>query len=284
MKNYRSTLLIIVTLAFFQAAPFALAAGGSLFQSKEFKKTVNFESGGDLRINTDKGSVSLTSWNQNEVEVYARIEAPERVDSDYARRAVEGAKIEVTGDARSLTIRSNFDGVPTEGGFMNESKHLPNIHYEIRAPRNLNLSLEIDRSKLSISGFDGRADVNADRTPVTASDLTGEIRMRIDRGEGTFSRLRGRLDFETDRTDSRLDDVSIEGDSRIGVDRGVFEMRLPQGQALSVNADISKRGGFSTDFPIAMQTKKGNSFEGTINGGGPRLSIEADRAKISLKQ
>jgi len=36
-------------------------------QSKDFKKTVELESGGSLTFSTDLGSVKISSWSQNQV-------------------------------------------------------------------------------------------------------------------------------------------------------------------------------------------------------------------------
>jgi hypothetical protein len=191
MKKTR-WLFLIVALAIFAIAPLKFAAGA---QSREFRKTVEFAPGGDLRFNTDKGSVRLTAWDQSRVEIYARIDAPEDVEADYGRRAVDAVRIEVISDARSLTIRSNFDDVPYRDG-KGEWRSLPDIHYEIRAPRNLNLDLGADRCKVEAQGFAGRIRIATDRTPVTANDLSGEIQVRMDRGKATITRFQGKLDLQ----------------------------------------------------------------------------------------
>src|SRR5215210_1185764 len=95
------------------------------YQGKEFKRTVEFEQGGDFTLKTDKGSVVLLSWDQNRVEIQAKIDPPREVSADYGRRAVEGAQIDVAGGGRSLSVRSNFDGVPYKEGFDKGSKTLP---------------------------------------------------------------------------------------------------------------------------------------------------------------
>ena len=80
-------------------------------------------------LDVDLGSVKLTAWDQNQIEIYARVEPPQDVTSEYAARAVEAAKIEVTGDGRSLTIRSDFSNVPamewTAGTWSTSSKTKP---------------------------------------------------------------------------------------------------------------------------------------------------------------
>src|SRR5437762_8769693 len=150
MKRGLLLLLAVLAMAALQSSRFTTAQGIGYFagndnaavnteagfatlpQSREFRKTVAFEPGSDLTFDSDKGSVKLTSWDRREIEIYARIEPPENTDSDYGRRAVEAAKIEVFGDARSLTVRSNFDDVPNRDDRWGQSKTLPDIHYEIR--------------------------------------------------------------------------------------------------------------------------------------------------------
>ena len=274
-------LFLIVLLAIFVIAPLKFAA---LVQSREFRKTVEFVPGSNLRFDTDKGSVRMTSWDQSRVEIYARIEPPEEVEADYGRRVVEAARIDVVGDARSLTIRSNFEDVPYKDG-EGHSRSYPNIHYEIRAPRSLNLDLGADRCKVEVQGFAGKIRIDTDRTPVTVNDLSGEIQIKMDRGKATVTGFQGRLDFETDRTDSQIQAVRIEGDSRLNIGRGECEMRIPDSQGLTLNARLGRRERLHNDFGLTVNSfGDRNSVEGAINGGGPRLTVESDRGTIHLKR
>jgi hypothetical protein len=287
----KSRLFLFATIALFIVVQMsaitpqsAARAEPAVYQSRDFKQAVDFEAGGDFTINSDKGSVQLSSWDSNQIEISARIDPPQNVSDDYGRRAVEGARIEVLGGGRSLTVRSNFDAVPYKDGLMNHSKSLPDIHYVIRAPRSINVTVELDRSKLDIQGFKGKAKIDTDRTSVKASDLEGDVRIKMDRGEARLSGLRGSLDIETDRTDSRLQAVRIERDSRLEIDRGVFEIGLTQSQPLTISTDFSNRTSFESDFAVAMKSGNGKNFQAAINGGGPRFSLNADRGKISLRR
>jgi hypothetical protein len=259
------------------------ASAAALAQSKDFSRSLDFQAGGDLSVKTDKGSLRLSSWDRNQVEIKARIEAPENVSEDYARRAIEAVRIEVTGDGRSLAIRSVFDDVPYLDS-SSRSRCLPHIHYEIRAPRRLNLSVDIDRSKLEITSFEGNVRLNTDRTPVSATDLTGELHLQMDRGDLIVSRFRGALDIETDRTGIDMRGVDINGDSRLEVERGEVALRLGESQRLSLAVDMNRRDSFQSDFGIDMRSMRGKSFEGTINGGGPRLTIRGERSTVRLKR
>jgi hypothetical protein len=252
----------------------------SPFQSREFRRMVDFQPGGQLTIKTDLGSVKLTSWDQNQVEIYARIEPQKDTSPEYGARAVEAAKVEVTGDARSLTIRSEFKDVPEE----NYGRRLPNIHYEIRAPRQLSLNVEADRCKVEATGFAGKIKLNTDRTTVGANDLSGEIEVHMDRGNATLNGLQGKLSIHTDRTESKLDAVRIEGDSQLSIDRGECELRVPDGQGLTLKARNGRRETFQTDFAVTTNTFDKERIEGTINGGGPQLVVNADRGTVRLKR
>jgi hypothetical protein len=294
MKKTIFTLLGILALTLLPQLESRSSAGAlttAPLQSKEFRKTVEVQSGGDFSLETDKGSVRLTSWNNNQVEIYARIDAPENESADYGREAVEGARIDITGDSRALTVRSNFDGVPNKGNVLNQSKTLPHIHYEIRAPRNLNLHIEVDRSKLEVQGFNGKIRLQLDRSPLVASDLEGEVQVSIDRGSINFNNLRGSLKIDADRTSGEFRALQLSGDSSIEIDRGTFDLGLASSQGLSIIANLSKRSGFSSDFEVNRPLSSGKgrdrdnkSFEGTINGGGPKLAIESDRGTINLKR
>lgn len=252
---------------------------------RDFKREVAFEPGKTLRLNTDKGSVRVTAWDESRVEITARITPPENVDADYGRRAVDGAEIEVTDGGNTLSVRSNFDNVPKRdekwGGW---SRRLPDIHYEIRAPRRLNLEIGIDRSQVTLAGLTGKVTVRSDRTPVNASDLGGEIRLLMDRGQATISGVRGSLEVKTDRTDLHLSANAIEGDSLFEISRGELELKIPATQGAMINAGVGRREEFQSDFPLTMNTMRSRTIEGTINGGGPRLTFQGDRNRIRLRR
>ena len=251
-------------------------------QTREFRQSVPFQPGGELVFDTDKGSVALTSWDRTEVAVFERIEADEREDADYARRVVDATRIEITGGAERLSIRSNFDNVPEKGGRWNY-RQLPHIHYQIQAPRSLALRLTVDRSRVSLTGFTGRFDLQTDRSPLDARDLSGDLHIKMDRGEVRLDTLRGSLNLNTDRTNSRIVAFAIEGDSHLEISRGKVEVSVPDRQRLSVSARIGRRITFSSEFPLSRRGIN-DRIEGPINGGGPRLTVDGDRSEVRLRR
>ena len=267
-------------------ALFLVLSVTSLAQTKNFNRTMEFSAGGNLRIRTDIGSVRLTSWNNNQVEVIARIEGRDNnnVSADYMRRVVEATQIEMLGDARSLTIQANYDNIPYENIWGGKNRVLPRIDWEIRAPRQANIDLDVDRSEAEIRGFDGRHTLKSDRTTFRAEDLSGEIRLHIDRGnQSRLANLRGKLDIESDRTNLTFERLQLSGDSRVQIGRGELEMQMASSQGFTLMMDKERRSSFKSDFPITTSGIFNDRFEGAINGGGPRLAIQTDRAKVYLK-
>ncbi len=272
------------TAALTMALITALPAGPSA-QSRVFDQTVPLASGGRLAVESDKGSLELTGWDRDEIEIHARIEPPQNVSADYARRAVEATRIEVSGGGQSVRIETDYSDVPyREDRWNDNSRSIPFVHFEIRAPRQIRLIVESDRGPATIRGFEGTLDIETDRGDADLSDLSGRITVEIDRGDHSrFSDISGSLDLEFDRTDVTMRNITIDGDSQIEIDRGEIEIALPADLALTIVTDLSRRSEFESDFPITMESMDGRDFRGTINGGGPELSIESDRGRVRLR-
>jgi hypothetical protein len=272
----RSALIALAALAL--AAPAAA-------QSKQFDKTVALEPGGYLSLHATKGSVKLSSWDRNQVEIHALIQAPAFVSSDYARRSVEATTVDVSGGGRDVRIRSNYDDVPYEHAWlMGRSRTVPEIHYEIRAPRKLELRLDVDRSNTGLRGFDGRIDIVSDRSELDVSDLAGKITIEVDRGgDSRLERIDGSLRVEADRTDLTIAFAHVDDRSSIEADRGEVRITVPAKQGLTIDADLTRRADFDSDLSMRRRHEDRRRFTADVNGGGPTLAIGMDRGRVSLR-
>lgn len=255
-------------------------------QTREFSDTVDFEPGGSLSINTQRGTVKLTTWDQARVEVFARIEAPDGVSRSYAEEAVESVHIDVNGSARSLTIRTVYDDVPyyddNDDGW-GHSRRIPHVHYEIRAPRQLDLDLELERVNSTLEGIEGRVHIESERGDIDGQDWRGDIVMRLERGEVRLSNITGAIDLDLERVNVEIDRWQIDGNSRVTAERGVVNLQLPEDQGLELRADVGSKGDFDSDFQITARNFRRNKIEGVINGGGPRLHLQGERTEFRLR-
>ena len=285
-------------------------------QERVFEHTMELQPPTRLALEADRGSVELVSWDRPVAEIVARIEPPADVDAEYARRAVEGVAIEVRGNRRSVRIWADYGGVPRRGLFGN--RRMPTVHYEIRAPRQLDLDLEIDRAATTVEGFEGLLLLDLDRSDLDARDLAGTVALTFDRGEFRASGLagsieidldrargvvldgvRGDLRLDADRTDVTLRDLAIEDDSLVAMDRGDLDIELAADRGVTIDAARIGRSGLEVGPSPAVRDRDLNVFGNSrwtdqsetesrgdrldVNGGGPLLRIEADRGAVRLR-
>jgi hypothetical protein len=281
----------------------AFAGTAALAQERAFEETVALEAGGRLSLDTSRGSVALTPWDRSEVEVRARIVPPPLVDDDCGREATDAVVIDVRLRDGGVDVRTDRDEAPRCGWLrvLGQQRALARVHYEIRAPRALEIDFDINRADTTLGGFDGRIRLDVNRSRLEADDLNGTIRIDLNRGQlearalagtvridlnrsrGDLTEVQGVLHLDANRTDVTLRGVRIDDDSRVEINRGDIDLELVDGQALTVDGR-TRRSEITSDVPATEQQRSDeNRYEAMINGGGPRLRIDANRSRVRLQ-
>jgi hypothetical protein len=281
----------------------AFAGAAAVAQERTFEETVALEPGGRLSLETSRGSVALASWDRPAVEIRARIAPPPQVDDDCAREAIEAVVIDVRRRDGAVDIRTDRDEAPRCGWLrvLGQQRALARVHYEIRAPRALEIDFDINRADTTLGGFDGRIRLDVNRSRLEADDLNGTIRIDLNRGQlearalagtvridlnrsrGDLTEVQGVLHLDANRTDVTLRGVRIDDDSRVEINRGDIDLELVDGQALTVDGR-TRRSEITSDVPATEQQRSDeNRYEAMINGGGPRLRIDANRSRVRLQ-
>lgn len=285
-KNFKIAIFVFFTFAAFLLHIVAFANPEDV---KEFRKTVDLRSGGRLNLETYKGSVKLEAWNKEQVEIFARIVPGDNVSSGYAVESVEATRIDVYDSGSSVTIRSDYDGVPSERSWMfGNSRNLPYIHYEIKAPKNVKLKIDDHKSDLNVEGFEGRIIVETHKGMLDASKLSGEIILNTHKGEFTVTEISGNIEVNTHKGEITLEAVKLDGISRLETYKGNINLRVPSNLAFTVVADIGKRGDFDSDFKIERRRDWRHDdddyfFEQDINGGGPEVLFKTSKGRIRIR-
>ena len=277
------------------------AAAPALAQQDSYERTVALEPGGNLSVAASGGSVLLLAWDQPQVEIRARIEAPAGTDGDYAREIVGATRIDVRETAGAVSVASDFSEVERRG-FFDRRRTRPDVHYEIQAPRDSNLDIELERGAgTTLRGFEGRITMRADRSDLNLVELGGTVRIELERGQmqaSDFSgaltldvergdrvvltRLQGSFLIDAERTNVVLRAARIEGDSDVTIERGDFTFELAEMQPLTIDAELSSRSDLENDLPLTLQ-QIGDRWRGTVAGGGPLLRIRSDRGDVRLR-
>lgn len=253
----RSIPLFVLTTAF---AAGALAAA----PSKVFHRTVPLASGGRVELQSARGADHITTWDRNEVDILARIEAdPEsREPAESVRRTT--IQLSVVNDSVLIATDFHRESSPRFGDSWDP---LPHVSYEIHVPRSVILHVRDDRSEIKLDHLSGQLLLDTDRSLVNVVSLTGTLDVQADRGQIVI----GRLD--------------LTGSSRLQTDRTALELGLASSQRLQLDLDLERvtpsvEAGL---FPgVIHEDHHRTTYRGTADREVPTLHIAADRGSLWL--
>lgn len=281
----RTFLLFIVLPAMFVAMP--MAHGYAQDKVKELKEL--------KEVSKNKEFCSNNNWNSN--DKVSTSELREMTVASTGKLDVDGARnggISIKGENRSdVLVRAC---IQTWGSSEAEAKSLASsikinlgstikadgpeenwsVSYEIRAPRNSNLTLKAHNGGISIKGVDGSMDFVTVNGGVNVSDAAGDVRGRTTNGGINVSLVgagwKGTgLDLQTQN--------------------GGVNLTIPADFAANVEAG-TVNGGFSSDIPalnVTTEDTKGDygrqrakKINTSLNGGGAPVRVVTTNGGIRI--
>jgi DUF4097 and DUF4098 domain-containing protein YvlB len=278
-------------------------------EADDYVKSYSIAQRADVRVHADEGSVRVITTDTNQVEF--------RVQSTGFAAVQLGGQFHVdsqqSGDVVELNIKTSR-GVTV--GINTKS-----IKTEIRMPRDADLLLETHDGAVEVSALKGNIRVHTGDGSVKASRLSGHIDLITGDGGVTADTLAGDMQLRTGdggidavsldgnlaatskdgavRVAGRFDFLDIKsGDGRVqaSVARGSkmsspWNVRTKDGSVeltlpteLQANLDARTRDGhISSKLPVTVAGELSKShIEGTMNGGGPLLSVRTGDGSIRL--
>lgn len=249
----------------------ALSAGLAAAEttSKAVSKTLPLAAGEGVRVDTYKGSVKVTTWDKAEVAVEARVEAdPDCGSASQQARWVDQTRVEIEKSASGVSIVSDYDRLDEASGWFGGCTSRPFVHYVIRMPKSAPLRIKDYKSDLSVA------------------DLEASLSVETYKGSLDVKAQSGALDVETYKGDVKAGLVRLAGDVRAETYKGTIAIRLPESAGFQLSAEAGRRGEFRSDFPtpLASSSRRSLQARGTVNGGGPRVSLRTDKGSLSLRK
>lgn len=233
---------VFVALIAIILAPSAQAAAAHV--TEEFHRTVALNSSGQVSLENVNGSVEITGWAKNEVQINA-------VKSADDQQKLNEARIEVEGSGDSVNIRTRYP----EG---RSSNNPASVHYTLHVPANARIDkISLVNGSLNVSGVMGEVNASLVNGKITARDLSGRAELSTVNGS----------------TDAEFLTLSNVNEIKISSVNGNINLRLPA----SPNADVSASsvsGGIKTDFPLRVESGFGSSsLSGTLGSGGTHIEL-----------
>lgn len=206
-------------------------------------RTASFAATGGLEVDGGpNGGVSVESWDGGQVEVRARVSA----SASSADRAEELGTAVVIGMDGGRLSANGPDTARRESWA---------VSYEIRVPRNTNLSLETNNGGIDVNGVAGDIEFLARNGGVSLVDLAGDVHGRTTNG-GLHVELAG----------ERWDGKGLDAETT----NGGVTMLIPGDYSADLTARTTN-GGIDIDFPVTVQGRIGRQIEATLGSGGPPI-------------
>lgn len=295
--------------------PFLLVAGlvfgGDSSRYKEdFHYSYPQNAGGRFSLDNFNGSVEITGWDQNTVDVsgtkYAESQdllSQMRVEALNSGNAVSvkttrpdvhhgncGAKYIV-----HVPRRTELEDVHSSNGSLrvediegnahlttsNGSVHLGRVRGNVEA-RSSNGSIEVQDVKGDVNFRTSNGGVHGENVEggFEAETSNGTIRVHLHDTEAgrpiRLSTSNGGIDLQVDAT--RQNDVVAS------TSNGPITVRMPAGTSASLHASTNSNGSVRSDFDILLHGGEisKHRMDGTIGGGGPKFELTTSNGNIAL--
>jgi len=247
----------LLTLGFFVAGTTCAQDSKTVFQSEPLN------SSGRVTIDNYKGSITVTTWDREEVEIAAHVVA------DEDKELVQDTEIIIRRSGNTVRIETDYDKIQRRQRrfrlFGGNSYSLPFVHYKVKMPRTADLIIDDYKSEIAVTDLAADLDVETYKGVVEINDLDGALRLETYKGEVY-------VDFS-----GLADDCSFD------TYKGDIDIRLPGDVGFDLDADVGRRGDLNTDFRVSNLRIDDDYYRGSVNGGGHRLHLETYKGNFRLR-
>jgi DUF4097 and DUF4098 domain-containing protein YvlB len=263
--------------------------------------------GGRLSVDGFNGSVEISAWDQNTVDISGTKSARSPEDAAMIRVDVDHTPDAVSVRASRPSVRRGnygvrfvikvprgaiYDRITTSNGAIRG--------YDGAGPARLKTS----NGRVEIQHFRGGVSIETSNGPIEIIDNDGSVEAHSSNGHIKIEGMRGALDASTSNSSIHAV-IDRAGDSvRVGSSNGNIDLTLPPGANVPVRAHTSNssitlrlpgaepnarlsantsNGSITSDFELRMRGEfNKHHFEGTLGNGGPLIDLETSNGSIHI--
>ncbi|MBL4630231.1 MAG: DUF4097 family beta strand repeat protein [Paraglaciecola sp.] len=244
---------------------FILFYSTSLF-ARTYTETFDVSLGGQLTIQTDKGSINIETHDEATIKLKIKIEDKKDNEFSYHYKLSNG----------NLTIIGEIE---------RKYKSLKNsrVEFNLLIPKNYNVELDTSGGALSIEDLTGELNARTSGGSITVSHIIGNVTLRTSGGSIKTDAVSGHLNAHTSGGSIKVTvDKQLTQDAKLTTSGGSITAYLIPDIRLDISASTSG-GRVKSDFEIDGKVKK-MSVRGSINGGGPKLTLKTSGGSIKIKE
>lgn len=272
--------------------------------------TVSLDPNGEVEIDNHEGSITVTTWNRDEVRYEAEI-MPTDEDPDAENVAIrvreQGNRLRLATEHDEGDDESKIFGFG-EDGWQWGGINIPDVHYTVTMPATADLVVDDHESRIDVSGVRGEAQVDTHEGPISIEDQHGDVivdshesrmdlgrvvgNIKVDTHEGvlTVDELDGGLRVDTHDGEVDVTFASLTDDVSIETHDGDATLSLPAGTGFDINTDFDDddadlRSDFDLDaVRVADDDDEDEiNYRGDVNGGGPEIYFDSHDGDFVLR-
>lgn len=248
------------------------AALANMVHAGDYNKSFVVANRANVRVDTNDGSVSITTGDTKQVEFHVEYQGYEL----NKNLTIESHQL---GDEIELSAR-----IPRWQFSLGTIRRL---HIEVRMPKDGDLHVKTGDGSIKAGGLSGNIDLSTGDGTIEGSALDGKCDAVS--GDGRI-RLAGRFDVLRAKSgDGGIDVRALHGsklDASWSIGSGDGSIDVALANDLPADIEVSTGdGSISSDIPITVEGSISKTrLRGKMNGGGQTLTIHTGDGSIHLRQ
>lgn len=231
--------------------------------TKEYEQTFEFNANGTINIETYKGTISVDTWDKEEVYFHAKVEPDTDgwgPTSTSPQEQLNRCEVRYNHSKNYLSLKSDYRNKNFG------SNTLAFVHYTIKMPRGTELKIDDYKSEIEIKNSSARLKLETYKGSVDLINFSGGLVLETYKGivRADLSELTDNIEFDT-----------FKGD---------IALRLPSSSGFNIDFDLGKKGDYDSDFDMVVNGYSGDDIEGRVNGGGHEISFSTYKGSIELNK
>jgi DUF4097 and DUF4098 domain-containing protein YvlB len=280
--------------------------GGLERYHEDFHYSYPMNAGGRLSVESFNGSVEVSTWDQQTVDISG---------TKYARTAEDSSdiKIEVDHAPDSVAVRAMRPGM-RRGNY--------GARFAIKVPRGAVLDrlvtsnggiraddgvgparMKTSNGHVEVRGLKGSLTAETSNGPVEAQDIDGPVMAHTSNGHIRLERVRGAVDATTSNSSIRAAVEKADGSVKLQSSNGPIDLTMPPGVQVAVRAHTSNsgitlhlpgevnarltadtsNGSITSDFEMRLRGEiSKRHIDGTLGSGGPLIDLSSSNGSIRI--
>jgi Putative adhesin len=229
-------------------------------ETAKWEKTYQLAEGGRVEIRNVNGKITVEPSTGNTVEVVA-VKTARGATGEAAR--AELGRIEIAEQASSDAVRIETKVARGERWFGGGTQ----VAYTVRVPAGAETRFVTVNGGVNATGLNGKTTLETTNGGVVARNIGGAIEA---------STTNGGVDLEVTRV--------AEGGVKMSCTNGGLSLALPSDAKASIRASVTNGGIDTGGLDLSTTESSRRRLVGTLNGGGPQISIQGTNGGVTLRR